>query len=259
MRQFRIEIFLFLILIFTAQAAWPQDSSKGDKILKRMSEKLSAAQSFSFHTMEFHDSVKRNGERYKINLDREVLVRRPNGFWTKYQGDRDWEFWYDGKFLTGISAANKIYIQHEMPPTLDAAMDMLAARFDMDFPMSDVLYSSPYHAFMDADTKGGLIGKEKMNAASCYHLGYSSSVVNWQLWINETTALPCRLEMTYKKKSHQPFYRITFSNWNLSPKIKEDSFASRIPEDYSRIPILERVLLKRKGPAQTQTAPSEKQ
>jgi hypothetical protein len=259
MRTFGFKTILFVTLIFGAAGilfAGEADPSRGDKILKAMSSKLAAAKLFSFSTREFHDVTKRNGERVKLNITRDVMVRRPNGFWTKYAGDRDWEFWYDGKMLTGISNEKKIYVQHEMPPTIDASMDMLAQRLNLDLPMSDVLYSSPYDAFMDAKTKGGFAGKESIDGSSCNHLSYSAEAVDWQLWIDEKSSVPCRLEMTYKQQPGKPFYRITFSNWNFSPKTNEDAFSSKIPEGYVRIPILERVLLQRGGSAQSQTNPT---
>ncbi|HSP06263.1 MAG TPA: DUF2092 domain-containing protein [Acidobacteriota bacterium] len=246
-------IFLFVAGIARSQGA---DAAKGELLLKAMSQKLAAAQSFSFSTSEFHDVMKLNGQKAKLHMTREVLVRRPNGFWTRYTGDRDWEIWYDGKLLTGISGEKKVYIQHEMPPTLDETMDMLAMRFNLDLPVSDVLYSSPYDAFLDAQSRGGLVGKETINGLACNHLAYTGTAVDWQLWIDEKNSLPCRLEMTYKKATAPQFYRITFSKWNLSARVKEDAFAFKIPQGYVRIPMLERVLLQKGGAAQTQTAPS---
>ena len=191
-----------------------------------------------------------------MNTTRDVLVNRPNGFWTKYTGDLEWEFWYDGKMLTGVFPGKKIYVQREMPPTIDDTMDMLAKRHNMDLPVSDVLYSSPYDAFMNAQTHGGYSGKDVINGSSCGHLIYSSAAVDWQLWIDEKTSLPCKLEMTYKNDTGNSFYRIIFSNWNLSAKIKENAFAFKIPDGYVRIPMLERVAIRQSGPNQTQTEPT---
>ncbi|PWT88506.1 MAG: hypothetical protein C5B54_10545 [Acidobacteria bacterium] len=236
-----------LLVLTTARASDQLDSSKGEALLKAMSQRLAAARTFTFSTAEFHDRIDRAGRKVQLNLIRDVLVQRPNGFWTKYKGDRDWEFWYDGKVLTGISNDKKIYIQHEMPPTLDETMDMLSERLNIDLPVSDVLYSSPYEAFIDSQTHGGYSSKELIDGSSCNHLSYSDAAVDWQLWIDEKTSLPCKLEMTYKKDAGHSFYRITFSKWNLSAESNKQAFTAKIPDGYVRIPILERVLL------QTQT------
>jgi hypothetical protein len=256
----RLLAWIVIILMFSGVAIPSQDldARKGDALLKAMSQKLAAAQTFSFHTTEFHDRFNRSGQKVQLNMERDVLVRRPNGFWTKYTGDLGWEFWYDGKMLTGVFPAKKIYVQREMPPTIDDAMDMLAKRLNMDLPMSDVLYSSPYDAFMNAQTHGGYSGKEIINGSSCGHLVYSSAAVDWQLWINEKTSLPCKLEMTYKKEKGNSFFRITFNNWNMTAKIPENAFASKIPDGYVRVPILERVAIRPKGSGQTQTGPTDR-
>jgi hypothetical protein len=250
---------ILAILMFAqiVNSANELDASKGDALLKAMSQKLAAASSFSFSTTEFHDAFNRLGKKVQINIKRDILVRRPNGFYAKYAGDLGWEFWYDGQTLTGVNSEKKVYIQREMPPTLDEAMDMLAVRLNMDLPMSDVLYSSPYDAFMDAQTKGGFSGESVINGSNCGHLIYSSTAVDWQLWIDEKSSLPCQLEMTYKKDTGTSFYRITFTNWNLSPKMNENTFAFKIPEGYVRIPILERVKMRPNDSTQTQTKPTD--
>jgi hypothetical protein len=247
---------IILICVSTLVISQNSDPAKGDMLLKEMSRKLADAQSFSFSTAEFHDRLKRSGQRVQFNVTRDVLVQRPNQFWTKYKGDRDFEFWYDGKLLTGISNEKKIYIQHDMPPTLDESLDMLAQRFNLDLPMSDVLYSSPYDAFLDGQSRGGFEGKDVIDSVSCNHLSYTGSSVDWQLWISEKDSLPCQLEMKYKTDKGNSSYKITFSNWNLKPEIKKNAFAFKIPESHVRIPILERVILQPGSSTQTQTKPS---
>jgi hypothetical protein len=241
----RFLIFIFVIFFSGSAICQSSDAKKGDALLKAMSKKLSEAQSFSFSTIEFHDRLKPNNERTQINVTRDVVVRRPNGFWTKYKGDRDFEFWYDGKMLTVISDAKKIYVQRELPPTLDEALDMLAQRLNVDLPMSDILYSSPYDSFMDNQTHGGFVGKENIDSSSCSHLDYTNPAVDWQLWINDKSSLPCKLEMKYKTDKGNSIYKITFSNWNLKPELKSDLFAAKIPEGYVRIPILEKVTIQK--------------
>ena len=109
-----------IIWIFNGIAIPSQDleARKGDVLLKAMSQKLASAQTFSFHTTEFHDRLNRSGQKVQVNTERDVLVRRPDGFWTKYTGEVEWEFWYDGKLLTGVFPGKKIYVQREMPPTI---------------------------------------------------------------------------------------------------------------------------------------------
>src|SRR5215470_343707 len=118
-----------------------------DPWLKKMSDKLASAKAFSFRTTETHDRLSPNGKK-NLSFSRTVLVRRPNRIHTTIDGKKDWNFWYDGKFLTGVSDQDKVYIQASMPETIDDSMDEMADRFDLNMPMSDILYSSPYDAFV---------------------------------------------------------------------------------------------------------------
>lgn len=256
--KFKRIALLFGVLLSLAPFGFAQqiDSAKGDAMLKAMSQKLASAQTFSFETTESHDGLSPSGRKIHVDATRQTLVRRPNGFWTKFSGDRDWEFWYDGKMLTGISNEKKIYVQRAMPSTLDATIDMLATRLNLDLPMSDILYSSPYDAFIDEQTQGGFAGMGKIGDSSCGHLVYTNPAANWELWIDEKTQLPCKLQITYKKDTGHSFYSLTFSNWNFSPQVKDDAFAAKVPQDYVRIAMLERVLLRKGKSAQTQTAPA---
>ncbi len=259
-RQAWIQALGLTVLLVACNPAQSQepDAIKGDMLLKQMSDKLSTSKSFSFNTSELHDKTGPNNKTTQMKFSRDALVRRPDGLWSHFQGDRVWKLWYDGKFLTIVSDKDKIFVQRATPRTIDETLDFIAERFDMDLPMSDILYSSPYDAFMAGGSKGGMVGVEQIDGASCSHLSYQNEAANWHLWINEKDSLPCRLEIQYKEEEGQPISQITFHNWNLAAVVQDDAFAFKIPNGYERIPILERVRLKEVDEPQTQTQPKEK-
>jgi hypothetical protein len=251
------------ILLLGVATAYPQDAaSRGKEVLKKMSDKLAAAQGFSFTTVEVRQQISPSGKMQVINLSRDITVRHPNAFRVLYKGDKDWSIWYDGKFLTAVSNQHKAYIQTSMPDTLDEMLDAVAERWDLHMPISDLLYSSPYDAYIGPETKGGLVGKEMVNKESCDHLSFEDVGANYQLWLSEKTSLPCRLTITYKPDAEDAeaeargeVYDITFKNWNVAPKITDQDFAFHIPKGYSRLPIMEKVILEEStqtGSAQTQ-------
>jgi len=258
-------VLLFSVVLFAAftLAAFSADTPQthpGADILKKMSDKIAAAKAFSFSTAEARDQLTPSGKMQKINLSRDILVRHPNGARWLYHGDKDWSVWYDGKFITAVSNKDKAYIQSSMPPTLDDMLDAVAERWDLHMPISDLLYSSPYDAYIGPDTTGGLVGKETVNGESCDHLSFQDVGADYQLWISDKTSLPCRLTITYKPDVEDPeaenkgeVYDITFKNWNLSPKITDQDFAFKIPKGYERLPIMEKVLLEES----TQTGKSQ--
>ena len=266
--NFHVLLFAGVFLTGLTIPAFSDDTShtaaiQGIEILKKMSDKLAAAKAFSFSTVEARDQISRSGKMQQINLSRDITVRHPNGVRLLYKGDKDWSIWYDGKFLTAVTNQHKAYIQSSMPATLDDMLDAVAERWDLHMPISDLLYSSPYEAYIGPDTKGGLVGKETVNGDSCDHLSFTDVGADYQLWISDKTSLPCRLTITYKADSEgveaanrAEVYDITFKNWNLSPKITDQDFAFHIPKGYQRLPIMEKVLLEESAQTgSTQTQP----
>jgi hypothetical protein len=124
-----------------------------------------------------------------------------------------------------------------MPATLDEALDFLSAEYAIQMPTADLLYSSPYDALMTSDTQGGWVDVQKIGDMACEHLSYQQALVNWELWTSTTHQLPCQIKITYKKDPGQPSTTVTYGNLEL-PKLSNDAFTAKVPDDYKRIKIL---------------------
>ena len=251
MRQF---LFCFLLIIFFFAFAFSQTTKENsDEIIKKMSDKLASAKTFSFSTSEIHTRVKASGKTTDVKLAREALVRRPNGIRYTFQGGREWNMWYDGKFVTAVSDVEKGFIQTSMPPTIDEALDEFADRFDMNTPVSDLMYSSPYDSFTGSNSKGGVVGTQSVGGKLCDHLAYKSDAVDWEIWVGKSDSLPYQLVLNYKDDPKNPRSQVIFKNWNLNAQASDKDFAFNIPQGYQRIPIMEKVRLV--DSSQTQTKP----
>jgi hypothetical protein len=121
--------------------------------------------------------------------------------------------------------------------------------------MSDLLYNSPYDAYVGPETKGGYVGTETLNGSACDHLSFQDSAADYQLWVSQSTSLPCKLIMTYKDDEPEKARsaQIIFSKWNLTAKASDQDFIANIPAGYERIPIMERVRLKEESKSGNQT------
>jgi hypothetical protein len=171
-------------------------------------------------------------------VTRHVIVRRPNGIAFTGKGDRgDIAGWYDGKQITLVSHRHKVWARGPMPPTLDEAMDFLADEYDVQMPAADLLYSSPYDAFMTKDTVGGWVDTQKIGDRSCEHLAYQHPVVDWELWLTSDRSLPCQLKVTYKQNPGQPSTTVTYRGLE-QPQVTDDTFKPSVPDGYQRIKIL---------------------
>jgi hypothetical protein len=236
----------------TAEAA----SDKGDALIRQMSKTLASAQQFTYTSDAVRQRVRSNGEKVEETRRRQVNIRRPNKVAIIIKdADHDGAAWYDGAHLTLVSHKNKAWARGPMPPTLDEAMDFIAAEYSMPIPSADLLYSSPYDALMTKDTTGGWVGEEKIGAQTCDHLSYKQADVDWELWLaQDDRKLPCQIRLVYKKQPGAPWTRVTFSDWNTAAQIADATFTPNVPNDYERLKIM-RNLTNRTGPA-TQATPA---
>jgi hypothetical protein len=214
-------------------------AAKGDAILREMSKNLSALQAFSYTTDERREVAGAGGAKITKHLMREVVIRRPNAASFRGSGDSgDTAGWYDGKQLTLVSAKAKVWARGPMPPTLDEALDFLSVEYAANVPSADLLYSSPYDALMTKDTVGGWVDLQKVGDRSCDHLAYRQAIVDWELWLSENGRGPCQFKITYKTEPGQPTTILTYSNFNTSPQVSDDTFTPKVPEGYTRIKII---------------------
>jgi hypothetical protein len=220
--------------VLTPEAA----AAKGDTLLREMSKNIAARQTFAYTADERREQVGQGGAKTEIKATRRVIVRRPNGVAFTGTGDRgETAGWYDGKQLTLVSNREKVWARGPMPPTLDEALDFLAAEYAVHMPTADLLYSSPYDALMTKDTTGGWVDVQKIGDLSCDHLAYKQQVVDWEIWLDQERHMPCQLKITYKSDPGQPSTTVTYHPLE-TPPVTDETFVAKVPEGYQRIKII---------------------
>jgi hypothetical protein len=221
-----------------SRALTPEEArAKGDVLLKEMSKNLAALQTFAYTA----DEQRKGGGKAERHSSRRVVVRRPNGITFTTTGEnKDGAGYYDGKHLTLVSNRAKVWARGPMPPTLDEALDFLSAEYDIPMPTADLLYTSPYDALMTKDTTGGWVDQQRIGDLTCDHLAYKQEVVDWEIWLGPKRQLPCQFKITYKTDPGQPSTTVTYSDFDPSPKVSDDTFTAKVPDGYQRIKIMRR-------------------
>ena len=203
--------------------------AKGDELLREMGEVLHGIQTFAYTADEVREEIKA-GKKVEARVTRRVMIRRANSIAFTAKGDRDAAGWYDGKHLTMVSNAHKVWARGPMPPSLDEALDYLSAGYAVQMPTADLLYSSPYDALMTPDTKGGWVDVQTISSTKSDHLAYQQGAVDWDLWLNQEGHLPLKVKFVYKNAPGQPSVTVTYSEMDRSPQVSDDTFVPKIPE-----------------------------
>jgi hypothetical protein len=230
--------------------------ARGDEILKEMSKTLSGLQTFAYTSNEVREDVK-GGKKVEAAVTRRVVIRRPNSVAFTTKGARDGAGWYDGKQLTLVANGQKVWARGPMPATLDEALDYLSAEYAIQMPTADLLYSSPYDALMTPDTKGGWVDVQTMDAAPADHLAYQQPTIDWEIWVGQRARLPLKIKFVYKNAPGQPSVTVSYSEFDVAPKVIDDMFVPKIPEGYNRIKIMRHATVEDPSVAQADPAKAD--
>lgn len=219
----------------------PKVDKQADKILKQMSDYLTAMQQFSYKSKGTFEVVDKN-KKLKQTYNSEVFVKRPNKLRVNAKNEnRDASVFYDGSQFAVLGRNANMYAQADAPPTLDAALDSAREKFLMDPPGSDILYTNPYNGLMEEVTHGQLLDEEKVNGKACNHLAYKSKEVDWELWVQKGSApLPLKYKIISKNEPERPEFVVEFSDWKqgTGPEFADQQFVLAPPANSKKIPFM---------------------
>jgi hypothetical protein len=203
-----------------------------DKLLKSMSATLSSAKTLTFRADVNFDQLIVSGQQIQYGGTARLTFRRPDKAYAEFNGDlNDRRVWYTGEDVTVLDVDKKFYGRLPVPGNIDDAMDKLMVEYGFTLPLSDVVVSDPYKAFVTNVAAGVVIGDSTVNGQSCKHLAFVEKFIDWQIWIsNGREALPCKLVITYKTIPGGPQYSAVFSDWDLNPAINASVFTPVLPE-----------------------------
>jgi hypothetical protein len=117
---------------------------RADPLLREMESYLADSKQFSFRADINYDAVLPTGQKVQFAAIEDVAVQRPNRTYVEYQRERGAkQLWYDGKQITILDSAEKVYPTASVPGKLDAALDKKVDAHGFSPPLADLLYRDP--------------------------------------------------------------------------------------------------------------------
>ena len=207
-------------------------------LLKRMSDTLSNAKSFTFRSDSILEMPYATGQLITVISEGQVAVHRPNKIMALYAGDaHSFGFLYDGSSVTAVAPQAKAFSTSKAPGTIDEMLTGLRGETGIHLHSAPLLYKDPYAHLTRNIRSAAIIGRTFVNGVPCDHLAFRSPGVDWEIWISSgKVALPYRLASTFTDKPGLPRKFIDFSSWNLRPWISSTLFTFRKPKDFQEIP-----------------------
>ncbi len=215
----------------------PRIDPRADQLLRQTCALLAATPRFAFEAEETFDEVFEHAPRLQLTNVRRVLVEKPGRMAAQAEGDTLYRAaWFDGQSLWALNKEENTYMTIPQPPTLDAALDKLAAEYGVDVPLSDFVYADPYAVLSEGVLYGEYLGIHQAAGVDCHHLSFSQSTIDWQIWIDAgDQPLPRKLVLSYRDEPGVPQYFAVIRKWDLAPAISEGAFRFAPPQGARKV------------------------
>jgi len=192
-------------------------SPKALSILQRAHDFLKKEHFYSFQANISADEVLPPAFKIEYHSVANFKVRRPNGVFVEFVGDRRTaNFYYDGFQLTLWDKVKNVYATIAAPSTIDETISLIDTKYNFSFPIDDFISSNFYKALTEKIKTGYYIGTSVVEGVPTYHLAFSQDNIDWQIWIDQgESPLPRKIVIIYKNLPGSPQYAVIFSHWNF--------------------------------------------
>ena len=211
-----------------------------DEILQSMSKFLAGTQSFSVDADISNEIINLDGQKLQFNNRSTMLIDRPSRLHVTRKGRFvDADIVYDGTKLTIYGKNLNVYVQKDLPGTIDDVIAGIESQTRFSAPGADLILSDPYAALNSGVVNSGYYGTAYIGGVETHHLGFRNAKVDLQLWVKAgDEPLPMKYVITSKWIAGAPQYSVQLSNWNVQPKISKQQFEFSAPKDVQMIEAL---------------------
>jgi hypothetical protein len=219
----------------TAPAIEPAAAAAVD----RMGDYLKTLSAFAIHAETTTDEVLITGPKVQYGGAIDATYRAPDRLWMRVARDEEdaQQFFYDGTTLSLWIEAKKTWASVTMPGTVAETIAGVESKYDVTFPLGDLLGRAARKELLTDVEVGVVIGTGRVAGVECDHLGFHQAGADWQLWIEKgDRPLPRKLVITTLGEPSQPQH-VEILTWDLTPKIDGAMFTFTPPEGAQRIVI----------------------
>ena len=228
---------LSLIFALGASAGVSADEADAKRLLKAMSDYLTAQKALSFEYDAILEVVTKDEQKLALASSGALVLSRPEKIRaTRSGGFADVEMSFDGKTLTLLGRNLNIYAQRDVPGTIDHLVDELRVKHNRPLPAADLLLSDAYAALMldVVDIKD--LGSGVIGGVECDFLAFRKKEVDYQIWIAQgERPYPCRYVITSKFIDGGPQYTIQFREWKTGDEVSATDFSFKNPTNAKKV------------------------
>lgn len=220
-----------------AAAAEPSVDPKAAEIVQRMAERIVAAERLSLAGEVAWDVVQADGQTLEFGATREVVLQRPDRLRVDIDlregGKR--RLLYDGKQIVLQDLEQNVYAAAPRTGPVDETVEFVSDRLGIPVALSEFLSPDLPKLLSERLDSASYVGESTIDGVRCDHVALRNEVAGMQLWIGQEDSLPRRITITYEREEGRPQFRARLTEWDLSPRIKDSTFAFDPPKGAEKI------------------------
>jgi hypothetical protein len=220
-----------------AAAAEPSVDPKATEIVQRMAERIVAAERIRLGGEVAWDVVQADGQTLEFGATRELVLQRPDRLRIDMNlregGQR--RLLYDGKQIALQDLEQNVYATNPRTGPVDDMVEFVSDRLGIPVALSEFLSPDLPKLLSEQLESASYVGESTIDGARCDHVALRNEVGGMQLWVDQEDSLPRRITITYEHEDGRPQFRARFSGWDLSPKVKDSTFAFDPPKGAEKI------------------------
>jgi hypothetical protein len=207
--------------------------------VKRMVETLTGAERLRVRFDSEYDALQEDGETISFGKNGEMTMRRPDDVRIE-QVDREGnrrEAFFDGRLATLYMPDQNVYAAAERSGDIDSFVDFLRDEVGARLPLAGLFSKDLGPTLKENVTRARYVGEETIDGVECDHVAMRyGDALGVQLWIERERAVPLRIVMTFERAAGRPQFRADVSDWDLSPRVSDSTFAFRPPRGAQAVP-----------------------
>lgn len=218
---------VLLSMATTAKA----DEADAKRLFKAMSDYLAAQKTLSLDFDSSFEFVSKDDQKIALASSGSMTLQRPDKIRTTRRGGfADVEMVFDGKTLSILGKDANVYLQTEIPGSVDHLIDEMRDKLHRPLPGADLLLSNVNDTLMPSVTDVKDLGSGVIGGTECDHLAFRTDEVDWQIWIAQgDRPYPCRYVITTKAVKGFPQYTLDIRSWKTGSEVAAETFNFTAP------------------------------
>ncbi|KFD25764.1 DUF2092 domain-containing protein [Sphingobium yanoikuyae] len=207
--------------------------------MDKMSAKLITLPAFALKADVTTEQVLDTGQKLQYGGTVDIRAHRPDAFKISAVSDiQHRDYYFGGGKFTIMAPRLNYYASVPATGSIGQALDKLKTGYGIELPLADLFTWGTDQSLRMRIKSGYLIRPEKIDSRTCTHYAFRQEQVDWQIWIDDSDQLPCKLVITDTTDPSMPQY-VAVLHWDLQTQPSAADLAFAPPADAHQIMLVD--------------------